>query len=241
MSSRKTSSKTTSKRRVKRAPNSFDRQALIRASSLRVPKTLTTKPQAEYEAILSWDLYSDAGATSTTFQTVSTNSLVPFTTGATYNTRLATLGRAYTKYRVVAYRYTIEILSRAATADGYAMIANTASTDNAPATGSSLSSSVLIADRLTQTTMVPAINKTNSKTTVSGRYFLETIIGSPDFKIDESYAGTFNTSGVASPPSTLTYMYIASGPTTGAWTASEAPRFMTRFVQDTIFFAPRNQ
>jgi hypothetical protein len=212
--------------------------AFRRALSSQIPPGVISgvKPM-HCEPIHSFTILTSAAATASVTFTFNSNNVANTATWTpTFSPRLAALGRIYEKFRVVGYRYNIEVLCRAATTDGYCTIQNNSVTDYQTSSGNSTDTTTAT-DPRTQSFLLPAINKYPCYFKKRAYFSMDTVMGNQTWREDAGFVGTFDNSGaVTSSPTIVTYLSIACSPVSaGAWTASESPRFLVHLVQDVIF------
>jgi hypothetical protein len=221
---------------------SSDLRSFRKALSSQVPPSLSPSNHTTYcEAIHSYTPLASTAATASVTFTFNSNSLAATATASPiYSPRLAALGRVFEKFRVVAYRYKIEVIARAATGDGITIIQNNAVTDYQTSSGNG-ANTVTCTDPRTQSFCVPAINKPPCHSVKRAYFSMDTIMGHQTWRDDGDFQGTFDANGaVSADPTILTYLSICSSLLSGAaWTASESPRFIVHLTQDVVFSEPR--
>lgn len=195
----------------------------------------------EYDTTVKWSGYmSSSGATNTISFVVATNSLLQGGSGVTLGltTYVDQLAKAYASYRVTAYKIWLKAMPRSTSITQCSVVhlAN----DPAYSTGVTFDQSTGSLAR-SQFAIIPATTMTpNVLTLMPSGYSICTVVGSKMPETDINYAGTINSSGVFTAPNVSTVCVVYVGPTSGTFTASQAPQFEVRVKQYVRFFDKRD-
>lgn len=189
-------------------------------------------------------VYADAGTTNTTFAEFKPNTLLntsqPTTSSlAWYPPALTDRLRDYSNYRVLGYRYTLDILSRS-TSDYFVFVIDS-SDSTGVTTGSIAGQSSALAVRYSRMFTIPGTGKSpcHLKLTWQSHSMMK-LLGSDEYLTDDSYNGGSSSSGVATDPTNLTYLTLVSSLCVpGTQTANNAPQFTLTMEQDVEFYNPR--
>jgi hypothetical protein len=167
-----------------------------------------------------------------------TNSLLHSWTGGGNNTAqaLANIGRSYTKYRVCAYDIRYHAVSRSTSDYLFWDVHSPDDLGLTVASGWSLNPQLVMPKAFFHT--LPANTKSPCYQAIGWKkYKLSDVIGNNEYLTSDTYAGTLNSSGVATSPSDLTYCTLVSGlQGGGAQTASNSPLFTVELVQYVQFY-----
>ncbi len=186
--------------------------------------------------------YNSSATTNSIQSTVVTNSLLlsahSFTSGG-QSSFLDELALEYQKYRVMAYSLEVELIGR----DDQRVSVSLAHQTNLPsyATGSAFdfsSAAVPRSQYLIVGTNTDSPNVVNFKKVM---YRIEDMVGTTAFLAEENYAGTINSSGVFTSPSSPTYSVLHYGQIDGtAFGANSCPLIRVRMCQWVNFYSRRS-
>lgn len=201
-----------------------------------------TFPQEYGTRIVSAAYSASAGATSSTYEYIQTNSLSnssTFTTQPQYNANLTNLGKTYAAYRVTKYKITFEIFPRAA--KNVWLITGNLSEDPNPGTGSTIDFK-LASYPFSRFLLVPSTTTVtpNKVGPIIDSHTIMSVVGREEVLTDDNFSGTINSSGVFSAPAKPTLFYYSSSPFSGAYTAGESPIVKVVMEQWVQFFDRRN-
>jgi len=195
--------------------------------------------QKATETIKTYGYYRDSGTSAVLSTIIKTNTLLhSFGTAAHTTSRLSSLGRLFSKYRVRGYTLHVTVISKS-TSQYMCGTYHTANVTNAPTAGTSWFIQDFPGSIHSQSHILAANTKSPCVVKWSNRYGLMSIIGSPEFKVDDSYVGALTSAGVASDPTDLTYCYLWGALLTGGTqTSGEMPDYYLELLQEVEFFDP---
>jgi len=189
--------------------------------------------------------WADAGVTNTTLGEFKPNTLLSSSDPYTNNfflfpAALTNLGRNYAKYRVIGYRYMLDIVSRSAS-DYYLFVIDSAAATGIT-TGTITNSSTAVSSQFARMFTIPANTKSPCHVVVPWtRRRMINIIGSTEYETNDTYVGTSTTAGVFSDPADLIYLTLAASLTVpAAQTASNSPSVVLHIEKEVEFFDPRS-
>lgn len=220
--------------RAKKPFTNRDTRVVLYNSLPAMPDEFDTKVRS-FGAIIS------AGATASINLTVFTNSLLHGTDdipAISTDSPLNTIGRNYTKYRVVSYRIDYVLVPRSSSVDTNVTVFHSPSA-NPYGSGSSWVPASVSRDK-SKFHLVPRNTSSPCIVNASSGYSLLALVGNPEYEQDDKYAGTLDSSGNATSPTELTYANLTMGQSSGgSFTAGSAPVWNVTLTQYVRFYDKR--
>lgn len=181
-------------------------------------------------------------ATASISSVVFTNTLLhgsdDFNPTLAQNASLASIGRNYTKYRVVSYRIDYVAKPRSTTVDCNLTVLHTPNVQ-AFSGGTTWLGESATRDKA-KVHIVPRSTDSPCIVTGSSGYPLMAVIGNPEYQQDDKYVGTIDASGIPTSPTDLTYVYFYTGNVTGTvFTANQSPSYHVMLTQYVRFYDKR--